>query len=167
MKNLNDMIKDFTAATSGLEKLTDNSPRIFGTLAVKNIKRNFGWQSYYDGLNYTTWQARKASTQIAYSQNRGKGGNSRYKGSVFNASNPILQQTRNLYNALQFEVRSGKKVFIGVNLDLVPYAIAHNEGLNHQPKRQFMPVNDANLGMIKEYNEKVQVEKDKIFRNFR
>lgn len=126
---LDDMMKDMAKAREELEALAKATPRIIGIEAVRVVKENFVKQGYDSGNGFTPWAKRKASTNKAYSRNRGAGQTSNFKGSVFSASKPILRQTNNLYDSINYKVSSGG-VFIGVNLLLVPYARAHNEGLS-------------------------------------
>jgi len=169
MKSLAQLKNDLRQAQSAIQKLEADATRVFGIIAVKNIKNNFLLQGYNSGVGFTSWVPRKAATNKAYSRNRGPGKISNYKGSVYNAANPLLQQTRNLYNSIKAKVLSGNIVFIGINLDLVPYGQAHNEGLNHEPQRQFMPTESegANPAMIKEFSGKISQYTEKIMFNFK
>lgn len=180
MNSLEQLLSDFRQARRDHDQMMKNAPRIIGVESVRIVKANFLIQGYDSGHGVEPWQARKAATNKAYDKGRtinaktGKlskyrtGKNANFKGSVFSSSKPLLRQTLNLYNSIQYTI-SGGYVFIGVNLSLVPYAKAHNLGLNHEPKRQFMP--DTNQGinkkMIDAVNRKLKFETDNIMKRFK
>lgn len=166
MKTLPDLIREFSSARGRMEQLVKDAPRIIGNEAVRVVKQNFALSGYDSGSGFDKWAARKASTNLAYSRGRSKGGRSQYKGSIYSASNPILIQTRNLYNAIQYKTRS-RSVFIGVNLTLIPYAKVHNEGGLRTPKRQYMPINGGNKKITRIAGEKLIFERDRIMKVFK
>jgi phage gpG-like protein len=126
MKNLSDLKKDFNQIVKNYNSDAGKLPRIVGDIAVKTIRENFLYQRF-DEPGGTKWKDRTPGTDKSYTQGRGKGGKSKYKRSVFNASNPILIQTGNLRSGIKYIVQ-GNKIDIGVNLNIVPYAKIHNEG---------------------------------------
>lgn len=180
MKNLTDLVKDWADARKKLQQSVDSIPRIAGVIAVKIIKENFIGEEYDSGIGTTKWKPRKASTNAQYDAGKirnsktgklskyrsGKNGN--YKGSVYSSSNPLLRQTLNLFNSINY-VATNKRVFIGVNKTLVPYAEAHNQGLNHQPQRQFMPYGNQkpNIKMLRAINKRVVYERDIALKAFK
>ena len=135
MRSLTELLSDFRQSRAAMETLANNLPRIIGVESVRAVRNNFKTESYFGG---NKWVPRSDKTNKAYMAGRTSGKQGRYKGSVFSASKPLLRQTLNLYNSIKYRAL-GKRVFIGTNLSLIPYANAHNEGLNHQPRRQFMP----------------------------
>jgi hypothetical protein len=167
MKTMEQLLLEWRQVTFNMEKLKSDSPRVLGLIAVKVIKNNFKLQGYEDGYSFTPWKARAPKTDAAYSRNRGKGESSNYKGSVYNAKNPILQQTRTLYNSVKAIIQAGGIVFVGVNLDLAPYAQRHNEGLKGMPERKFMPVGGPNATMLGEFEKKITEKRDEIMHNFK
>lgn len=180
MESLEKLLADFKQARADHEKMMQNAPRIIGVESVRIIHQNFALQGYDSGSGVEKWQARKDSTNKSYDRGKtrsattGKlskyrtGKNSTYKGSVFSSANPILIQTRNLYNSIQYKIAGGY-VFVGVNLSIVPYARAHNLGLNHEPKRKFMPDSSEGINpkMIKAVNKKLKFETDGIMKKFK
>lgn len=151
MKSLANLFTDMSNARKAMQQVVDSAPRIIGVEAVKSIKQNFSLQGYDSGISFTKWPKRKPQTDAAYDRGRTvsprtgklskyrKGKNGTYKGSVYSSSKPILDQTGDLKNSVHY-LASKRRVFVGVNLALIPYAKAHNEGLNHEPKRQYMPL---------------------------
>ncbi len=107
MESLFTLISKFRAKRNALSKVHDALPRIMGEVCIKIIKTNFVKS------NPQNWAPRKEATNKAYAYGRGKTGKSALKGSVFNASNPILKQTGNLRDSNTYQV-SGKSVEIGV-----------------------------------------------------
>lgn len=180
MNSLQQLLSDFKQARRDHEQMMKNAPRIIGVESVKIIHNNFKISAYDSGHGIEQWKARKATTNKAYDRGKsinpktGKlskyrtGKNSTYKGSVFSSQNPILIQTRNLYNSIQYTI-SGGYVFIGVNLSLVPYAKAHNEGLHHEPRRKFMPTRNEGINpkMTIAVNRKLKFETDNIMKKFK
>lgn len=180
MNDLSKLLSDFRQAREEHSRMMKDTPRIIGIECLKIIRNNFRIGGYDTGNGVEKWEARKPATNKAYDRGRTKdpktgklskyrtGKNSTYKGSVFSSGKPILIQTRNLYNAIQYKIAGGY-VFIGVDLALVPYAKAHNLGLHHEPKRQFMPTNSegANPKMIKAINNKLKIRTDGIMKKFK
>jgi hypothetical protein len=135
MQSLDALIRDFQKSRAAMDALMKKTPDIIGVESVKIVKQNFLLSGYDSGNGVTPWPKRKNATNKAYTANRGKGGNSNYKGSVYSASKPLLRQSLALFNSIKFIVSSGY-VFIGVDLGIVPYAQVHNEGGTiHQKER--------------------------------
>lgn len=179
MKSLSNLLSDFRAARVGMEKLTADIPRIMGTSAVKVIKQNFTLQGYDSGTGIASWEKRDPKTDAAYDRGRTtkkdgtkskyrNGKNASYKGSVYNSENPVLMQTRNLYNSIKYQI-IGKTVIIGVDLNIVPYGQKMNEGGNGTPARKFMPKPNEgpNIKMLKDIEKKVISEREKALREFK
>jgi hypothetical protein len=168
MRSLTELLIDFRRSREAMEQLVKNTPRIIGVEAVRVVKQNFLIEGYDSGTGVTKWPPRADATNKAYMAGRGKGKQGRYKGSVFSASKPLLRQTLNLYNSIQYRAY-GTRVFIGTNLSLVPYAQAHNQGLNHQPVRQYMPWPNQppNKKILLAIGKKVNLERDKALRIFK
>ena len=133
MKDLKTGAKELKAMADAYKKLDKDVPRIAGIVAVKIMRENFakgGWQEKKGSID--KWKARKAATNFAYDHYHN------YKGSVYNSGNPVLRQSGNLRDSISYKLEGAHKVFIGSNLNLAPYAEAHTEGLNNQPKRKFI-----------------------------
>lgn len=162
MKSMRDLTTDFKTMKSKMQKLITDAPRIAGVEAVRVVKENFKLQGYDDGRGITRWEDRKASTNKSYDKRSG------VKGSTFNSKNPLLKQTLTLYNSIRSKV-NGKRIFVGINLDLVPYGRRHNEGLDKMPKRQFMPAptDGKNIKITKAVKSKILYERDRIIKNFK
>jgi phage gpG-like protein len=153
MESLKDLLSKFKKDSEAAKKIVASLPKIIGTEAVGSIRRNFAIEGYQDGKSLTQWEKRKPSTDKAYDR-RGS-----YKGSVFNSENPILRQTGNLKDSIKYQASIGK-VRVGTNLDIIPYAQAHNEGLGHQPKRQFMPTPEEGLNENMRFRSFVKFKKE-------
>lgn len=181
MKNLQDLLYDFQKAKGDVEQfIKKDLPRIVGVESVRIVRENFYNQSYDSGNGITKWPERKESTNKNYDRGRtanaktGKlskyrtGKNSTYKGSVYSSSKPLLRQTLALYNSIAFQIR-GTSIFIGTNLSIVPYARAHNEGLNHEPQRQYMPTKNqgGNPKIMNVVGKRIKYETDKAFKTFK
>ena len=179
MESLENLLRDFEQARKDYEQVIRALPRVMGVIAVKEVKGNFAAQGYRGPNGFQAWKERKESTNKNY--DRGKtvnskgvqskyrtGKNSVYKGSVYSSKNPILEQTLALRDSVHYSV-SGGFVFIGVNLNIVPYAKCHNEGIYPQPKRQYMPKasEGANPRMIAEIVKKMDFETNKAMAKFR
>lgn len=180
MLSLTQLLSDFKQARADHAKIMKDAPRIIGVECVRIVHQNFALQGYDSGNGVEPWHKRKDSTNAEYDRGRTKdpktgklskyrtGKNGTYKGSVFSSSKPLLRQTLALYNSIQYKIAGGY-VFIGVNLALVPYAEAHNRGLNHEPKRKFMP--DKNEGinpkMVKAINNKLKIGTGDAMRKFK
>lgn len=143
MKDLATLTRDMAKAREDMKKLSDSLPRIAGVESVKIVKQNFQIEAYDSGNGINKWAKRKNSTNAAYTNGRGKGGHSKYKGSVFSATKPLLRQTLALYNSIHYVANQGG-VFVGVSLNLVPYAKIHNEGgtINIKARRQTFRFNE-------------------------
>lgn len=179
MKSLSQLFNDIKEARRNLQTFVDNAPRIMGVEAKQVVLENFAKQGYDTGNSFTKWVPRSLKTNAAYDRGRvktfsgklskyRKGKNSTYKGSVFSSGKPLLEQTMTLYNSIDYRV-SRRAVFIGVNESVVPYAKAHNEGLNHEPKRQYMPSTGQrpNQKMLDRIKRKLDIERDKALKKFK
>lgn len=176
MKDLTTLANDIAQARKGMQTLNENLPRIMGVESVKIVKYNFYIEGYDSGNGIQQWARRKVSTNLAYGGNfthglhriQNKKRAKQYRGSVFNAGKPLLRQTLTLFNSIHYRV-SGRRVFIGVDLGLVPYAQAHNEGLNHEPKRQYMPYGSqkANTKILAVMKKRIDYEQAKVMRVFK
>jgi len=176
MRDLSALANDIAAARKGMQTLNENLPRIMGVESVKIVKQNFTLQGYDSGNGVEKWVQRKVATNLAYGGNfthglhriQNKKRAKQYKGSVFNAGKPLLLQTRNLVDSIHYRAMR-RRVFIGTNLDEVPYARAHNEGLNHEPRRQYMPYGSqkANPKIISMMKKRIDYEQAKVMRVFK
>ena len=155
MKPLKNLVSDFKNAIDAYNKLDRDIPRLMGNIAVKQTKENINNQIDIEGISFIE---REEKTNIAYDKRYG------VKGSVYNSSNLILKQNRNLYNAIKYIIEGSKKVLIGLNLTTVPYAQAHNEGLGYQKKRQYLGWNEKlKLAIEKE----IKKRRNNIFKKFK
>lgn len=176
MKDLSQLLRDIQKARDDLATLQKNAPRIIGVEAVRIVKQNFAMQGYDSGNGINKWAQRSIKTNIAYGggftfglhRHKGGGRNKTYKGSVFNAGKPLLEQTMNLYNSLDYRTR-GNRVFVGSNLAVIPYAKIHNEGGRGIPQRQYMPLPNQppNKKMQDLIGAKIKAEQAKAMRGFR
>jgi phage gpG-like protein len=170
MKPISTLIAEMKAAKEAMKKLESQIPRIIGNEAVKVIKDNFRLQGYDSGSGVTKWMPRSPETNYRYNKRYG------VKGSVYQATNPILKQTGVLYNSVQYKVQ-GKLVFVGVDLGLVPYAQKMNDGgrgkwgknTTFTPKRKYMPSNNEppNAKMLKKIIKKIGAERDRALAPFK
>ena len=123
-------------------------------------------------MGVATWAKRKASTDKAYDGGKtmgenGKlskyrsGNNKTYKGSVYQSTNPINLQTRNLFNGVKYIIEY-PIIIIGVNTDLVPYAEYVNDARQYIPK----PDEPPNMKILKAIKKKYEYERDKAFKGF-
>lgn len=180
MQSLEQLLSDFKQARMDHERMMRDAPRIIGVECVKIIHENFKIGGYDSGNGVEKWQPRKPSTNAQYDRGRTKdpktgklskyrtGKNSTFKGSVYSSSKPLEMQTLNMYNSITYKIAGGY-IFIGGNLTLVPYLQAQNEGLNHQPVRQFMPRPNQgiNVKMIKVVNSKLKIGTGNAMRKFK
>lgn len=181
MQDLAALLRDFKKAQGDVEQfIKKDLPRIIGTESVRIVRENFYNQSYDSGNGITKWPERKESTNKNYDRGRtanaktGKlskyrtGKNSTYKGSVYSSSKPLLRQTLALFNSIAYQIR-GTSVFIGTNTNLIPYAVPHNEGTHHEPKRQYipMPSQGGNIKIQKAIGKKIDYEISKRMRAFK
>lgn len=127
MESLEKLLRDFKSSKEQMDALMQKVPRIIGVESVRIVRENFILQGYDSGAGVKKWDKRKPATNKEYDTNRGKGGTSNFKGSVYSSSKPILDQSGNLKNSIRY-VASAGMVFVGVNMDIVPYAKIHNEG---------------------------------------
>jgi hypothetical protein len=169
MQSLRVLLEDWRRSRVNMETIVKKMPRIIGAECVRVVKQNFNLHGYDSGSGFEEWKQRSDKTNESYARNRTKGKQGIYKGSVFSPNKPVLKQTLNLYNNIKYEVRGFSSVKIGVDKGLVPYAIAHNEGLNHQPKRQFMPYpsQPPNQKMIRQITKKYEHEREKALGKFK
>lgn len=174
MKNLTDLLNDMQNARKALEKFQTQAPRMIGVEAVKVVKQNFEKQGYDSGNGFIRWSPRSPATNKSY--DRGKtsksryrvGKNATYKGSVFSSQKPLLEQTMNLYNSIDYKARQ-RSVFVGSNTTIIPYAKIHNEGGRGIPQRQYQPLPNqpANKKMRDIIGKKIKMEQDRAMRMFR
>lgn len=162
MKSLNELLADWRKSRVEMEKLNTDLPRIIGTVAVKLVKENFKLSGYDSGTGVKGWEGRSVKTNKAYDKRRG------VKGSVYQSSNPLLMQTRNLYNSVKYGAQ-GKVVTIGVDTGLIPYAKRMNEGGGGIPARKYIPANgeQPNIKILKKVYRKIDSSRDKIMQNFK
>lgn len=169
-KSIAQLIADMKAARAAMKKLADDTPRIIGNTAVRVIKDNFRLQGYDSGSGVSSWKQRSQETNNRYNKRYG------VKASVYQSSNPLLTQTKDLYNSIQYKVQ-GKLVFVGVDLGQIPYAKKMNDGGpgkwgkndTHTPARKYMPANGEppNVKMLKQITKKVQSERDRALIEFK
>lgn len=180
MESLDRLIADFQKSRAAMDVLMKKTTTIIGVESVKASKANFLIAGYDSGTGVTPWAKRKDATNKAYDRGKqvnprtGKlskyrtGKNSTYKGSVYSSTKPLLRQTLALFNSITYRA-SSKYVFVGVNLNIVPYAEAINQGLGHQPKRQFLPTQSegANVKMINAIKRKMDFETQQAMKKFK
>ena len=123
MKPITQLLADFRKDNEAVKEVIKKLPKIIGNASLVAIDNNFKLQGYFDGKRIVQWKERSPKTNKSYDA-RGKS----YKGRVFNSSNPILVQTQRLRNRIKYQ-NWAKKVFVYVDLGVVPYAQVHNEGL--------------------------------------
>jgi hypothetical protein len=166
MKSILDLISDIRVKTAAIKKMQEDAPRIIGVESVRILKDNFRLQGYDSGNGVIKWNKRSKVTDTAYSYNRNASYRTPvrdkkskyknpYKGSVVSASRPIMTQTGNLRDSINYQV-AGKSVTIGVFPNVKKagalqeahsYAKKMNEGGSGKwghaststPARQFMP----------------------------
>lgn len=170
MKSLRDALHDWRVAHTQMKKVVQALPRMIGAECVRVSKNNFKLQGYNTGSGVKNWEPRSEATNKRYDSRSG------VKGTVYNSQNPILEQTRNLYNAIKYKIVNEKIVFIGVDLSLIPYAQKMNEGGpgkwgkndTHTPPRQFLPYagEPLNPAMLKAILKKVTFEREKALKTF-
>ena len=123
MKPFSDLVKDFEHTKAEYLKLERDKLRLAGITAIKVVQENFTKAQGFDsGKGIEAWDKRKWETDQSYDMRLG------VKGSNYNSKNKVLLQTRNLYNNIRYVIQNINKVFIGVDLQKVPYAKIHNEG---------------------------------------
>ena len=185
-KSLQQLYADFSAATRAMEVFKGRLPAVIGNECVRIAKQNFDLQGYDDGNGVTPWPERSPATNAAYDRNRtsayrtptGRKSTAinKYKGSVFGSHNPLLEQTRNMYRNLQFWT-TGRRVLIGWDLNIVPYAEKMNQGgpgtwgknKTFTPARQVIPHpgEPANKKMLDAVAKKINYEQGKILKDFK
>ena len=161
-KSLQQLMADWKVASNKMQKFQQDLPMVMGQESVTIIKDNFRQQRYDSGNGIETWQQRSAKTNKRYDSRSG------VKGTTFNSNSPLLRQTLTLYNSLMFRV-TGKRVFIGTNTSLVPYAPAHNEGSKQVPKRKYIPANGElpNQKIIQKISKKIISVRNEIMKDFK
>lgn len=170
MKDLQHLLSDWRIARNNMQRLQDNLPRIIGNESVKVVKDNFKLQGYDSGTGVKSWPARSRTTNDRYDKRYG------VKGSVYQSGNPLLTQTKDLYNAVRYYLQS-KSVTVGVDLILVPYAEKMNDGgtgtwgknTTKTPARKFIPGpnEQPNVKILKRVQKKVESERDKALKPFK
>lgn len=170
MKSIGNLLTEWRSSNIQMKRITDSLPRIIGNIGVRTVKENFKLQGYDSGFGVKAWEPRKDSTNKSYDRRSG------VKGSVYNSQSPILEQTRNLYNSIKYEIAS-KSVTIGVELSLVPYGEKMNEGgpgkwgknPTFTPARKYMPTpgEEPNPKMIRRIERKVLSEVQDAFSQFK
>lgn len=165
MRSLDDLLRDFRQAREAMKVVVENMPRMIGVESVRAVKNNFKTESYF---GQDKWESRSDKTNKAYMAGRSKGKQGRYNGSVFSASKPLLRQTLNLYNSIQYKAL-GKRVFIGTNLSLIPYAQIQNEGGRGIPRRQYQPFGNQKPHpiMLANIKKKYIYERNKALATFK
>jgi hypothetical protein len=178
VKPLSQLLTDWRNSRIALQKLDNDIPRIIGNEAVRAIKSNFKIQGYDNGRGVRGWVHRAAKTDKSYDRGKNQtssgpsryrtGKNSTYKGSVFSSSNPLEVQTHNLLNSVKYKA-FGRRVFIGVDTGLVPYAKIQNEGGRGIPARQYMPKpsDPPNPKMLKQIDRKIVSQREKALALFK
>jgi hypothetical protein len=170
MNSMQQLLSDWRVARNNMEKLQGNLPRIIGSESVKVVKNNFKLQGYDSGTGVKIWPPRSTSTNERYNKRHG------VKGSVYQSGNPLLTQTKDLYNAVRYYLQS-KSVTVGVDLILVPYAEKMNNGgtgiwgknKTNTPARKFIPGPDEqpNGKILKQVHKKVISEREKVLKVFK
>jgi hypothetical protein len=173
MKSLRDLLNDWNGTTQAVNNLLRNDlPRIIGNESVRAVKNNFKVQGYDSGMGVELWDKRKASTDKAYDRGKttnkaGKlskyrsGKNKSYKGSVYQSSNPINLQTRNLFNGVKYQIVY-PVVIVGVDTGLVPYAEYVNDVRQYIPK----PDQEPNMKILLAIRNKYELERNKAMKGF-
>lgn len=175
MKPISQLLTDWRAAHDRMKKLSNDIPKIIGVECVRAVKDNFRLQGYDDGKGVKPWEPRADVTNRSYTAGRKKGQQGSKKGSVYQATNPILLQTHNLYNSIKYKA-GDKIVWIGVDLNVIVYAKKMNEGgpgtwgpnATNTPARKYMPDPDEgmNLKMERAVAKKLTFEYDRALKEF-
>lgn len=191
MRLFHELVQGFDKKAKAIKQLETEFPKVIGVETVKLLKNNFKIQGYFIP---GTWKKRSKSTDIAYEYNRTQayrtpklGKVSKYKNpykwSVVHASRPLLVQTGNLRNSLNYNAE-GKGVTIGVFRrtvkiggklhDALSYAKVLNEGGTGKwgkhpttiPARKFIPKpSEGPNGIIwTMINKKYKYELNKIMK---
>lgn len=164
------LLADWRASKQRMDLIIKKLPRMVGHEAVAVVKENFLLQGYDDGRSFKMWPSREPSTNKRYDKRYG------VKGSVFSSSNPVLHQTGDLENSLDYKVVNEKTVFIGSNLAVIPYAKIHNEGgrgtaYGHpfvMKQRKYMPLpgDPPNQKILRAIQEKLKYETAQAMKTF-
>lgn len=164
------LLADWRSSKQKMDLVINKLPRMAGIEAKKVVRENFLLQGYDDGRMFRMWAKREDSTNNRYDKRYG------VKGSVYSSSHPVLHQSGDLENAVDYEVVNDKTVVIGVNLAVIPYAKIHNEGgpgsaYGHpfvMKQRQYMPLpgDPPNLKILKAIQEKLKYETAEAMKNF-
>lgn len=186
MESMSALLANWRQASDKMKKLSADTPRIIGNECMKSVKENFALQGYDSGYGVEPWDKRSEKTDKAY--DRGKytltrgprkgqqskyrtGANKTFKGSVYSSQNPILEQTRNLYNSVTYSI-AGNQVFTGVLRNtrgpVLQYAKKMNEGGNGTPARKYIPKPDEppNPKMLKKVKKKIEFERGRAMAGF-
>ena len=159
-RSLSQLLADWRQARQNMEKLKSDLPRIVGNESVKVVKDNFKLHGYDSGTGIKQWEQRTEKTNKSYDKRTG------VKGTVYQSSNPLLMQTRNLYNAIKYAIQTNT-VTIGVDEGLIPYAKRMNEGGGGIPARKFIPTDQPNGKILKRVTGKWNRERDKAMKIFK
>lgn len=172
-KSLKELLADWRRTKADMEKLmTEKLPKIIGVEAVRVVKDNFRLQGYDTGDSVQKWPKRNKRTDYRYNKRYG------VKGATVQADAPIMDQTGDLKNSIDYDVINAKSVKIGVDLHLIPYAAIHNAGLMgkawgknpfRMTKRQYMPSasEGPNKKILKAIDKKVNFEIMQVMRLFK
>ena len=125
MKKIQELIHDLNRTLAGSAKLKEDMSSVIGVETIKQVQDNFR----KEGFGGRKWAKRKKET----TKTLGK---------------KVLSGTSRLKKSVQYEVTK-EGVFVGVDLDSVPYAEIHNEGgtVNKKassfqmPQRQYIGTN--------------------------
>ena len=168
MKTLAQGAQDMKRLADEYKAFDRNIPKYAGTAAVKYFKHNFdpdvqGFREEKGKI--TKWKARDKKTNYAYDNYK------TYKGGQYSGSHLILRQSGNLRDSIDFKVEGDHKIWVGVNGNKlgenhkngIGFAQAINEGLGHQPKRQFI---GWSKGLAEAIHKDIVRRRAKIFKNF-
>lgn len=158
-------LKTLAQGAADMKRLADeyktferNLPKIAGAVAVKVIHENFEKQGFVESKGtQTKWSARKPQTNYAYDNYK------TYKGNRYGSDRPILLQSRNLYRGISFKIEGEHKVFVGVDLNLVPYAKFVNERVRNGTQDKYI---GWSKGMAESIHAEIVKRRAKIFKNF-
>ena len=158
MKTLQQGAQDMKRLADEYKAFDRNIPKIAGAIAVKVIHKNFKKQGFVEEKGtQTKWSARKPQTNYAYDNYKS------YKGNRYGSDRPILLQSRNLYRGISFKVEGEHKVFVGVNLNEVPYAQFVNERVRDGTQDKYL---GWSKGIAESIHEDIVRRRAKIFKNF-
>ncbi len=152
MKDFKDLISDFDKANAEWKDFDQNKKaRAAAAVCTKVIKENITKQGFDSDSGVEGWQPRKDSTNNSYDKRYG------VKGSTYNSSNPLLMQTRKLFNSIRSSVINKDKIFCGVDLNKVPYAQFVNETRKYLDYSKKIPTE-----IKKDYYKKINKIMDKF-----